>query len=192
MEKDELTYDEKSARSKKLLLWFAIISMVMVFAGLTSGFIVSKSRPDWKPVELPSQFLYSTIVIVLSSITFWFAKKSIAANQIKKTTYFLAATLALGILFVSQQFQGFNEMVAKGQFLTGPTSNITSQFLYAFVMVHLAHLAGGLLSLIVTLINQLRGKYTSQNYLGIELSSMFWHFLDLLWLYLFFFLYFIK
>lgn len=192
MEKDELTYDEKSARSKKLLLWFAIISMVMVFAGLTSGFIVSKSRPDWKPVELPSQFLYSTIVIVLSSITFWFAKKSIAANQIKKTTYFLTATLALGILFVSQQFQGFNEMVAKGQFLTGPTSNITSQFLYAFVMVHLAHLAGGLLSLIVTLINQLRGKYTAQNYLGIELSSMFWHFLDILWLYLFFFLYFIK
>jgi cytochrome c oxidase subunit 3 len=192
MEKDELTYDEKSARSKKLLLWFAIISMVMVFAGLTSGFIVSKSRPDWKPVELPSQFLYSTIIIVLSSITFWFAKKSISANQIKKTTYFLTATLVLGVLFVSQQFQGFNEMVAKGQFLTGPTSNITSQFLYAFVMVHLAHLAGGLLSLIVTLINQLRGKYTAQNYLGIELSSMFWHFLDILWLYLFFFLYFIK
>lgn len=192
MEKADLTYDEKSARSKKLLLWFAIISMVMVFAGLTSGFIVSKSRPDWKPVELPVHFVYSTIIMVISSLTFWFAKKSIAANKVQKATTFLVVTLVLGVLFVTQQFEGFNEMVANGQFLTGPTSNITSQFLYAFVMVHLAHLAGGLLSLVITLVNQLRGKYSAGNYLGIELSSMFWHFLDFLWLYLFFFLYFVK
>ncbi|HEX8577071.1 MAG TPA: cytochrome c oxidase subunit 3 [Flavobacterium sp.] len=185
-------YTEQKARSRKLLLWFAMISMIMVFAGLTSAYIVSKSRPDWKAYEMPSAFFISTVLIIISSFTFHFAKKSIQNNNRSTTTLFLLATLVLGILFVVFQFEGFSELIGLGLNPTGPTSTVTASYLYIFVVVHLAHLFGGLLSLLVVIYNHFKQKYNSGQTLGIELSAMFWHFLDFLWLYLFLFLYFFK
>ncbi len=185
-------HKERNARSKKLLLWFAIMSMIMVFAGLTSGYIVSKSRPDWKTFTIPNAFLISTIVIIASSITFHLAKIAIQKDKKSSTTSYLLITLALGIAFVFFQFKGFSELVAIGLYPTGPTSTITTQFLYAFVVVHLAHLAFGLISLLVVIYNHFKQKYNATQTLGIELGAMFWHFLDFLWLYLFLFLYFFK
>lgn len=183
---------ERNARAKKMLLWFAIISMVMVFAGLTSGYIVSKSRPDWKPLVMPDSFFISTALMLVSSLTFYLAVKSIKKDNRSATTAFLLTTLALGVLFIVFQFQGFNELIAKQLYLIGPASSITNQFLYAFVVVHLAHLAGGLISLLIVIYNHFKQKYNSGQTLGIELGAMFWHFLDFLWLYLFLFLYFFK
>jgi cytochrome c oxidase subunit 3 len=185
-------YREQNNRSKKLLLWFAMISMIMVFAGLTSAYIVSKSRPDWKAHEMPSAFFISTVLIIVSSFTFHFAKKSIQNNNRSATTLLLLATLLLGILFVVFQFEGFSELIRLGLNPTGPTSTVTASYLYIFVVVHLAHLFGGLLSLLVVIYNHFKQKYNSGQTLGIELSAMFWHFLDFLWLYLFLFLYFFK
>ncbi len=185
-------HKERNARSKKMLLWFAIISMIMVFAGLTSGYIVSKSRPDWKSLEMPSAFLISTILILASSVTFHLAKKAIQKDNKSLTSTYLLTTLVLGILFVFFQFEGFNELIATGIYPTGPTSTITTQFLYAFVVIHLAHLAGGMISLLVVIYNHFKQKYNAAQTLGIELGAMFWHFLDFLWLYLFLFLYFFK
>lgn len=188
----ELEYKEREGRSKKLILWFAIISMIMVFAGLTSGYIVSKSRPDWNPFEMPSAFIISTVIMVVSSITFHLALKAIKKDNYSQTTLFLLLTLSSGISFLYFQFEGFNQLVEQNLFLTGPTSNITTQFLYVFVMIHIAHLAGGLISLLIVIYNHFKQKYNSSQSLGIELSAMFWHFLDFLWLYLFIFLYFFK
>lgn len=185
-------HKERNARSKKMLLWFAIISMIMVFAGLTSGYIVSHSRPDWKGLEMPIVFLTSTILMLASSVTFHAAKQSIKKGNRSSTTTFLLVTLALGIAFVVLQFQGFSQLISQGLFLTGPSSSIAAQFLYMFVVVHLAHLAGGLFSLLVVIYNHFKQKYSAEQYLGLELAAMFWHFLDFLWLYLFLFLYFFK
>ena len=185
-------YTEQKARSRKLLLWFAMISMIMVFAGLTSAYIVSKSRPDWKAYEMPSAFFVSTVLIIISSFTFHFAKKSIQNNNRSTTTLLLLATLILGILFVVFQFEGFGKLINQGLNPTGPTSTVTASYLYIFVLVHLAHLFGGLLSLLVVIYNHFKQKYNSGQTLGIELGAMFWHFLDFLWLYLFLFLYFFK
>jgi len=70
------TEKEKIERSKKMMLWFGIISMGMMFAGLTSAYVVSKNRPDWlKDFQLPNAFIYSTIIVLVSSFTFHFAKK---------------------------------------------------------------------------------------------------------------------
>lgn len=183
---------ERNASSKKMLLWFAIVGMIMVFAGLSSGFIVSKSRVDWKSFEMPSAFIISTVAMIVSSGTYFLAKKSIQKGDRTATTLFLFTTLVLGILFVFFQFQGFNELIKTGLYLTGPTSNISTQFLYVFVVVHLAHLAGGLISLLVVIYNHFKQKYSKGQSLGLELGAMFWHFLDFLWLYLFLFLYFFK
>ena len=194
--KMEMTIDEhqsRTARSYKLLLLFAMISMTMMFAGLTSAFVVSKSRADWlKDFQLPTAFYFSTALIIGCSLTFHLAKKAIQKNNQTATTTFLLATLALGIGFVILQFVGFGQIVANGYYFTGPESSITTTFLYIVTVVHLAHLAGGLISLLIIIYNHFKQKYNSTQTLGIELGAMYWHFLDLLWVYLFLFLYFFK
>ena len=183
----------RSARSYKLILLFAIISMTMMFAGLTSAFVVSKSRADWlKDFQLPTAFFYSTIAIVGCSVTFHLAKKAIQKNNQSSTTMFLLATLALGIMFVILQFVGFGQIVNNGYYFTGRGSSITTTFLYIVTVVHLIHLAGGIISLLIIIYNHFKQKYNSSQTLGIELGAMYWHFLDLLWVYLFLFLYFFK
>lgn len=183
----------RTARSYKLLLLFAMISMIMMFAGLTSAFVVSKSRADWlKDFQLPTAFYFSTVVIIGCSITFHLAKKSIQKDNQNATTSFLLATLALGILFVVLQFMGFGQIVESGYYFTGAESSITTTFLYIVTVVHLLHLAGGLIALFIIIFKQLRHKYNSTETLGIELGAMYWHFLDLLWIYLFLFLFFFE
>ena len=191
MTKDE--HQSRTARSYKLLLLFAMISMIMMFAGLTSAFVVSKSRADWlKDFQLPMAFYFSTAVIIGCSVTFHLAKKAIQKDNQRATTAFLLGTLALGVLFVILQFVGFNQIVANGYYFTGAESSITTTFLYIVTVVHLIHLAGGLISLLIIIFNQFKQKYNSTQTLGIELGAMYWHFLDLLWVYLFLFLYFFK
>jgi len=191
-----MTFEEhkaRTARSAKLILLFAMVSMTMMFAGLTSAFVVSKSRADWlKDFEMPSAFFASTLVIVCCSITFHLAKKSIQKDNRTATTSFLLATLALGILFVVLQFVGFGQIVEKGYYFTGSESTITTTFLYVVTVTHLAHLAGGLIALLIVIYNHFKQKYNASQTLGIELGAMYWHFLDVLWVYLFLFLYFFK
>ena len=189
------TEEQKSrtARSYKLILLFAMVSMTMMFAGLTSAFVVSKSRADWlKDFQLPTAFFYSTAAIIGCSITFYLAKKAIQKNNQSKTTLFLLSTLVLGILFVVLQFVGFGQIVDNGYYFTGSGSSITTTFLYVVTVVHLIHLAGGVISLLIIIYNHFKQKYNSSQTLGIELGAMYWHFLDLLWVYLFLFLYFFK
>ena len=191
-----MTTDEhksRTARSYKLILLFAMVSMTMMFAGLTSAFVVSKSRADWlKDFQLPTAFYFSTAAIIACSITFHLAKKAIQKDKQSATTAFLLSTLAFGILFVILQFVGFGQIVSNGYYFTGSESSITTTFLYIVTVVHLIHLAGGLISLLIIIYNHFKQKYNSGQTLGIELGAMYWHFLDFLWVYLFLFLYFFK
>ena len=196
MNSDKMTREEEKARSDrsyKLLLLFAMVSMTMMFAGLTSAFVVSKSRADWlKDFHMPTAFFISTLVIISCSLTFHMAKKSIQKDNKSATTSYLLGTLALGILFVILQFVGFRQIVEAGYYFTGSASSITTTFLYVVTLTHMAHLFGGLISLFIIIYNHFKQKYNSTQTLGIELGAMYWHFLDLLWVYLFLFLYFFK
>ena len=186
-------HNQRKARSYKLILWFAMLSMTMMFAGLTSAFVVSKSRGDWlKDFQMPSAFFISTAVIILCSVTFLLAKKSIKKDDRKATTTYLLLTLLLGLLFVFFQFKGFGQIVDQGYYFTGPESNITITLRYIVALTHLAHLFGGIISLLIIIYNHFKQKYNSTQFLGIELGAMYWHFLDFLWIYLFLFLYFFK
>lgn len=192
MKQDKMTLEEHKARtdrSYKLLLLFAMLSMTMMFAGLTSAFVVSKSRPDWlKDFVLPSAFYVSTALILLGSLTMHMAKKYIQKDQRAATTKMLWATLLLGILFFVFQFIGFQQIISQGYYFTGSASSITTTFLYVVTLTHLLHLLGGIISLVVIIYNHFKQKYNSSQTLGIELGAMYWHFLDLLWIYLFLFL----
>jgi cytochrome c oxidase subunit 3 len=145
-----------------------------------------------KDFQLPLAFYWSTLVIIGCSVTFHLAKLAIKKNERNKTTAFLLATLALGILFVILQFAGFGQIVANGYFFTGQASSITTTFLYIVTVMHLLHLAGGVISLLIIIYNHFKQKYNSIQTIGIELGAMYWHFLDILWVYLFLFLYFFK
>jgi len=182
----------KTIKAKKMMLLFSMLSIAMTFAGLTSAYIVSKSRPDWlKDFELPLAFIISTLVIFLSSISIAIAKKNVKKNDVSKTTFWLFVTFILGIIFVISQFLGFNELISLGYFFTGAQSTVTTSFLYVLTVLHLAHLFAGLIVLIVVMANNYKNKYKVEK-LGFELAVTFWHFLGVLWLYLFVFLYFFK
>jgi len=181
----------KQKRAKKMMLWVGIVSLIMSFAGLTSAFIFSSSREDWLvDFVLPNSFIYSTLIIFLSSIVLYAVKQTLNKNQQKITTSLLIGVLILGIAFIYSQVLGFNQIIDSGYNFTGPTSNITMSYVYVIAVVHIVHVLAGIICLIVVIINQLNKKYSSENTLGFDLASTFWHFVDILWLYLFFFLYF--
>ena len=106
---------EKNARAKKMMLWFGMASLIMGFAGWTSAYIVSSTRADWlTDFELPTAFLYSSIIIILSSLTYIQAKRSLLKGMSKRTTQYLLVTLLLGIGFIIVQFIGFSQMIGQG------------------------------------------------------------------------------
>ena len=191
MSEDE--HKARTARSYKLILGFAMVSMTMMFAGLTSAWVVSKSRTDWmKNFEMPTPFYISTAVIIGCSISFYLAKRAIKQDNRSLVTAMLLLTLVLGSLFAYFQIMGFEAMYDKKMFPVGGAGAITVSFIWVIVVAHLAHLAGGMISLLIIIYNHFKQKYNSGQTLGIELGAMYWHFLDILWLYLFLFLYFFK
>ena len=188
------TEKEKIGRAKKTMLWFAMISMTMTFAGLTSAYVVSSSRPDWlKDFDLPPMLLWSTIVILISSVTIHMAKNAIQKGDNKQGMFLLLATMILGVAFVVFQLQGFSYMTNEfGYNFTGPTSNVVISFIYILVSLHMAHLFSGFIVLLVVVYNHYKQRYGNGQTLGLELGVMFWHFLDFLWVYLFLFFYFVR
>jgi cytochrome c oxidase subunit 3 len=188
----QLPIKEKIARSKIQMMWFAIMSLIMMFAGLTSAYIISSSRRDWVEVNLPVEFFYSTGVILLSSLTLFLAKKSLKSNNISAASLFTSVTFLLGAVFVAMQFIAFGSLTDSGVFFTGKGSSVAGSFIYIMVMAHLAHIVAGLIALTVVTFKAVTKKYSKQEMLGFELGAIFWHFVDVLWIFLLLFLVFAK
>ncbi len=187
------TEQKKINRAKRNMLWFGIISLTMSFAGLTSAYVVSKERPDWiSNFEIPRAFYISLMLIVLSSITVHFAYRTIKRQQNGLGMFLLITTFVLGVLFVIFQFVGFSEIIASGYNFTGPTSSVTTSFIYLVVLLHVAHVFAGLVTILIVIYNHYKLKYENGKTLGVELAATFWHFVDVVWIYLFLFLYFVK
>jgi cytochrome c oxidase subunit 3 len=188
------TEEIKTRRAKKMMLWFGIVSLGMSFAGFTSSYIVSRTRRDWlKDLELPQAFYFSLAIIILSSITIHFAKVSVKNEENRKGMLLLLLTFLLGVLFIWFQIRGFSEMINNsGINFTGPTSNAKGTFIYLIVVVHLTHVIAALISVLVVIYNHYKQKYMNGKTLGIELAATFWHFVDILWIYLFLFFYFVR
>ncbi len=183
---DEL--EIKQNKAKKMMLWVGMISISMTFAGLTSAYVVSSTRADWlSKFEMPSAFGISTLLILLSSISFFLAKKSLLAENLKHAKTLVLTTFLLALLFVYFQFKGFSDIIVLGYYFTGAESSITTSFLYVLVLLHLAHLIAGMIVLLVVYVQLLRGSYRGSNTLGFEMAHLFWHFLDVLWIYLYLF-----
>ncbi|MBT4345405.1 MAG: heme-copper oxidase subunit III [Flavobacteriales bacterium] len=173
-------------KALKQLLWVGMGSIAMFFAGLTSAYIVRKAEGNWVDFILPEWFVYSTIVIVISSLLLIIATQRIKKN--KEIFALILSVFLLGGLFTYLQINGWKELTSMGVYLTGVGSNVAGSFLYVLTLSHLVHLAGGLIALFVAAIHVKTKKYTSESFLGLEITAIYWHFLSILWLYLFFFL----
>lgn len=178
------------SKTAKPLLWVAMAGMSMIFASLTSAYVVRQADSDWLSIELPIQFYYSTAIIVLSSITLVFADVSAKKDHQTGIRMGLISTFILSLAFVYSQFDAYKILMDQGLYFSG--SGISSSFLYVLTIVHLAHVFGGNISLFVTSIKGLRGKYSAENKLGIELVSWYWHYLTGVWMFLLMFLLYIK
>jgi len=194
-----LAIKKTSARvhPKMFALWLGLGSIVMMFAGLTSAFIVRKAVGDWQAFQLPNLFAISTIVIVLSSISLHFAGNAFKNSKWMLYRLFISITLALGIAFVGLQWQGWLALQDIGIRLEG---NPSGSFVYVISGMHALHVIGGMLILgffvIKALIKTVPVKeadyaLNNERNLGINLLSTYWHFVGILWIYLFcFFKYF--
>jgi len=181
--------ENRKNRALKMMLWFGIGSLIMTFAGLTSAFLVSKNRDDWiENFNLPEAFYYSLFLIIISSITLILARKFLIKNKLNLVSIFLLFTIIFGVLFVIFQFAGFNQIMDNGYHFTGPTSTINSSFIFLIAFVHILHVFVALIALIVVFVKNFRGLYSNNNLTGFDLASIFWHFVDILWIYLFIFL----
>ncbi len=179
---------EKQSRASKMMVIVGIVSLVMTFGGLTSAFIVSSSRLDWlNNYVLPKAFTWSTAFILASSLCLVLARRALKQNQRQRTSLFIALTIVNGIAFAVSQFNGFNQIIALGYNFTGPTSNITMSYIYVITVLHILHVLAGLISLGVVLVMNQKGAYSKSTMTGFDMAAIFWHFVDLLWLYLFIF-----
>jgi cytochrome c oxidase subunit 3 len=172
---------------QKFLMWAAIGSIVMMFAGLTSAYIVKKNQGNWLVIELPVMFWYSTGVILASSITMWLASAAIKAGKTINYKLFITLTSILGIVFVSLQWDGFKDLELRGFALIGPQSNSASSFLFIITGLHMLHVLGGVVALFVLFFRAIFIKSSQINIVPIQIVATYWHFVDILWIYLFIF-----
>ncbi len=233
---------EIKKKTHKNMMWLAISSICMMFIGLSSAYVIAKADITWIHITMPDSFFTSSIVIFISSITFWLAVRFAKKEQKRTSLILVVITLLLGLGFVKFQLAGWSELKEKGMFFVDvqnvngliasgkgtygtdytvidsgielkyvdgkfydarddynttekipnlATKNNASSYLYLLTGLHIAHLLGGLISLIFVTVKSLQGRYTKEDTVGIEVSSLYWHFLDILWLYLFALLYFV-
>ncbi len=188
---ETVSVEEKRITREKVakpLLYISMVGMLMIFASLTSAYIVRQKKGDWLNFELPQMFYISTAIIIISSVSINWALAAAKKNDFKSVKWATLTTLLLGIAFTITQFQAWGALVDQKVFFAGKYSNASGSFLYVLTGLHLAHLFGGIIAVFVVWIKSIQQKYNSENLLGIRLCAIFWHFLDLLWIYLFVFL----
>lgn len=172
----------------KLLMWIGIASICMMFAGWTSAFLVRKAQGNWLLFSMPWAFWISTIVVLLSSFTMYLTLKSFKNRQMLRYRQLISITALLGTAFMVLQFVGFYQMHHQGITLAANGEGVSGSFIYVISGVHLLHMLGGVIALIVFFIMARMRRNTkvySSN--GIEILSTYWHFVDILWIYLFLF-----
>lgn len=175
-------------RAKLFMMYLAMFAIFIMFGGLGSYLIVRQAEGNWFRFDVPSQFTISTVVLLVSSITMVMGKIFVKKGNRLLSTLFIFSTLILGIIFTYLQWEGWKALIANDIYLADPRTNNTSGSLFYLITgLHLAHLIGGLFSLLVTGIRSAAGKYSPKSHTGVKLTGMYWHFLDGLWLYLFLF-----
>ena len=176
------TQQRKRIHPHKFTLWIAIGSIIMMFAGLTSAYIVKSNQAGWQNIQMPKVFWYSTATILLSSVVIQMALRSFKQREMNRYRLFMAITVFLGVLFVILQWIGFQQLWNSGVQFKGASGG--GQFLYVIAGLHAVHVLGGVIALIVMFIKAFFGRTKLYGSVPVEVMTTYWHFVDLLWIYL--------
>jgi len=180
----------------KFTLWLFLVTVTMLFAAFSSAIIVqwpdAQANGTWVHFHIPTNFTISTVLIVLSSITMQWSYFAAKKNELMQNRIALAITLVLGMAFLWSQYAGYKAMIAESVYFTGlantgsrMVSPISGSFFYVLTGIHALHVIGGVIFLAITLISSLRFRVHSKNMLRINLCTTYWHFIGVLWIYLF-------
>ncbi len=193
------TDQRKRIHPQKFAMWVALGSIAMMFAGLTSAYVVKQASGNWRSYHLPDVFWISTIAIVLSSVTIVLGIRAFKRREIPKYKMLITATLILGVAFGVLQFAGFYQLYAQPQelILNGESlnrleavtvaGNPAESFLFVIAGLHLLHILGGIVALAIVFFKAFRKRVKIYNATGLEIVATYWHFVDVLWIYLFMF-----
>ncbi|HVM87465.1 MAG TPA: heme-copper oxidase subunit III [Puia sp.] len=181
---ENVDQQRKKIHPHKFTMWIAIGSIIMMFAGLTSAYIVKRQQPGWTSFDIPRVFWYSTVTILVSSLTVQMALKAFKERNIRAYLRMIMLTAVLGIIFIILQFLGFDRIWKTGLTFSGAGA---AQFLYVIAGLHILHVFGGVVAMFVMLLRAFRTITRSYNNVPIEIISTYWHFVDALWIYLFIF-----
>ena len=165
----------------KFTLWVGMASIIMMFAGLTSAYIFKSSTANWEVIQTPKEFWYSTVAIVISSLTVQGALRAFRQREMRQYRLLMIVTTILGLVFVALQYAGFQWMWENGVRFKGAGQG---QFLYVIAGLHALHVIGGIVALVLMTLKAFFGKTKSYNTIPVEVVSTYWHFVDLLWVYL--------
>jgi len=175
------TQQRKKIHPHKFTMWVAIGSILMMFAGLTSAFIVKSNQVGWQQITVPKVFWISTAVILVSSITVQMALRSFKQRAMNQYRLLIGLTLVLGSVFVLLQWMGFQQLWNQNITFKGSGAG---QFLYVIFGLHALHVIGGIITLIVMFIKAFFGKTKLYSSVPVEVAATYWHFVDILWIYL--------
>ncbi|MDP1728411.1 MAG: cytochrome c oxidase subunit 3 [Bacteroidota bacterium] len=172
---------------KKFVMWLFIVASVMLFAGFTSAYIVRRGEGNWELFNLPSLFGYTTILIVISSVFIQMASAAAKKDNIKNVKLYLRIAFAFALTFCVGQYFGWKQLVADNVYFA--FSNPSNSFVYVITGVHLAHVIGGMVFMLSILIQTYQLKVNKDNTVYINMCTTYWHFVGILWVYLYVFLY---
>ena len=174
-----------SMQPKRFALWLFIVSIIMIFASMTSAYIVRQAEGNWLDFELPGILWASTAVLIVSSFTVQMAYLAAKKDELTAVRVWMLVTLALGLAFLYLQWESWVRLVQINVYLVG---NPSGSFLYVLTGLHAFHLITGLVFVSITTGKAFRYQVHSRSMLNIEMCATYWHFLDILWVALFGFL----
>jgi len=174
----------KKIHPYKFILWVGIGSIIMMFAGFTSAYIVKREQPGWIGFSMPVVFWYSTAIMLLSSIIMQLSLSAFRNRDMGKYRNYIAVTTGLGILFIVLQVIGYWQLNKFGVKVEGSGGGV---FFIIIFGLHALHVLGGVFALLALFFRSISSRVRSYNIVPVEVAATYWHFVDLLWVYLFVF-----
>jgi cytochrome c oxidase subunit 3 len=169
------------ARAYRTGMWMALAAIVMLFAAFTSAMVVRRGvSNDWVATALPRILWLNTVVLMASSATLELSRRSLAGATPQRFTHWLYATLALGTAFVAGQLAAWRELAGRGVYLA---TNPSSSFFYLLTAAHGVHLLGGIVALVYLVYRARSIARFTHGHTAVEVTAMYWHFMDGLWVY---------
>ncbi len=182
------TSNSKKIHPHKFSLWVAMASIIMAFSGLISAYLVKMNQDNWLSFRLPSIFTISTIVILLSSGTMFLTVKAFKEREMPRYRAFITLTAFLGLLFIILQVVGFLTVQHGGVKLIFKGANASGSFLLVIAGLHILHILGGVIALLVQFFRAFSRKTRAYSVIPVEVTATYWHFVDILWIVIFIFL----